>query len=460
MEHLKNKVLEGQTREVIANVIRICDEESANNAFKLPLKNKTERAAMYCGVGRSTIAKIRKEDQDRQKFNPTEPLSTPGKKRKRLSVQEKIDNADFGVIRRIIEKFYTEYKVIPTLGKMLAKIKEEMEFPYERDSLRRLLKHNGFYWRRCQNRRKILMEKPNILHLRYKFLRSIKQYRSEGKNIIYLDETWVDTNLSFKKCWQSENVFGVAENISSSGRYIVVHAGNENGFVQGAALIFKAGLSTGDYHGQMNELNFTKWIEEKLLPNIPKQTVVVMDNAPYHSVLASKVPTKSSTKGAMVKWLKDNKIQFDESKRKFELYDVVCAHKPNAENKNYKIDNLLREHGHIPLRTPPYMCELNPIELVWAEVKRFIRNHNTGDLTSTKLLELLHKGIESVSTNHWKNNVRHVIDIENKYWETDQIMEEITERLIIKVDDDESDTDSDDFDDSEEENIDSDKETN
>nr|CAH7725743.1 unnamed protein product [Callosobruchus chinensis] len=65
-----------------------------------------------------------------------------------------------------------------------------MEFSYSTESLKLLLKANGFYWRKCQNKRKILMEKPNILHWRYKYLRSIKRYREEGRNIIYLDETW------------------------------------------------------------------------------------------------------------------------------------------------------------------------------------------------------------------------------------------------------------------------------
>lgn len=77
-----------------------------------------------------------------------------------------------------------------------------------------------------------------------------------------------------------------------------------------AGLIFKAGLSTGDYHGQMNQENFTKWLEEKFLPNIESwpNSVVVLDNAPYHSVQEDKVPTKSSLKSDMVKWLSNKGI--------------------------------------------------------------------------------------------------------------------------------------------------------
>ncbi|XP_050302718.1 uncharacterized protein LOC126740645 [Anthonomus grandis grandis] len=128
------------------------------------------------------------------------------------------------------------------------------------------------------------MERPNLLHWRYKYLREIRKYRQEKRNIVYLDETWVDNDLTFKKCWQSYTVSGVISNIGSTGRLIIVHAGSVNGFVDNACLIFKAGLATGDYHGQMNKENFTRWLTEKLLPNIPPNSVIVYDNAPYHSV--------------------------------------------------------------------------------------------------------------------------------------------------------------------------------
>nr|CAH7759088.1 unnamed protein product [Callosobruchus chinensis] len=139
-----------------------------------------------------------------------------------------------------------------------------MEFSYSRESLMLLLKANGFYWSKCQNERKILMEKRNILHWRYKYLRSIRRYREEGRNFIYLDETWLD--LTFKKCWQSEDAMGVVSNISSTGHLIIVHAGSQDGFVRNACLIIKAGQASGDNNGQMNQENFTKWLSEKTFP--------------------------------------------------------------------------------------------------------------------------------------------------------------------------------------------------
>ncbi|XP_050311254.1 uncharacterized protein LOC126746895 [Anthonomus grandis grandis] len=59
----------------------------------------------------------------------------------------------------------------------------------------------------------------------------------------------------------------------------------------------------------MNRENFMKWLEEKLILNIPANSVVIFDNAPYHSVQENKVPTKSSSKKTMIDWLTANASQ-------------------------------------------------------------------------------------------------------------------------------------------------------
>ncbi|XP_050293624.1 uncharacterized protein LOC126734134 [Anthonomus grandis grandis] len=287
------------------------------------------------------------------------------------------------------------------------------------------------------------MEKPHILHWRYKYIHAIWKYRQENRNIIYMDETWVDNDLTVGKCWQSSDIFGVPSNISSTGHLIVVHAGSNNGFLENASLVFKAGQTSGDYHGQMNQTNFTQWLTEKLPPNTPANSIIVLDNAPYHSVQKDKTPTKSSLKQHMIDWLSKKGITYDPSARKYELYDLVQMHKPPNDQKNYVIDNIIRQHGHTPLRTPPYMCELNPIELTWAQVKRHIRCRNTsGDLSLTKLREVLDDARNSVTRSDWEKICQHVIHIEEKYWQTDYMMEEI-EPLVITLDNANESSDSD-----------------
>jgi hypothetical protein len=110
----------------------------------------------------------------------------------------------------------------------------------------------------------------------------IKEYCDKGHPIFYTDKSWVDSSLTFRKCWQNEEVMSVQADVNSGNRLIVLHVAGINGFLPNAALIYEAGSAMGDYHGQMNAANFEKWAVEKLIPNLPAQSVTVLDNAPYH----------------------------------------------------------------------------------------------------------------------------------------------------------------------------------
>ena len=44
-------------------------------------------------------------------------------------------------------------------------------------------------------------------------------------------------------------------------------------------------MKSADYHDEMNATeHFTEWWTDKLLSNLPEGAVIVMDNAPYHTV--------------------------------------------------------------------------------------------------------------------------------------------------------------------------------
>ena len=60
--------------------------------------------------------------------------------------------------------------------------------------------------------------------------------------------------------------------------------------MKGAKVVFKSTRKTGDYHGQMNADLFQRWFKEKLIPNIPENALIIMDNAPYHNVLTESSP--------------------------------------------------------------------------------------------------------------------------------------------------------------------------
>jgi transposase len=160
--------------------------------------------------------------------------------------------------------------------------------------------------------------------------------------------------------------------------------------------VYKAGKATGDYNGQMNSDNFEKWVNKKVIPNMAIPSVIVMDNAPYHGKQADEPPTKSSLKKDMFKYLRRHGVPCKEGMRKFTLFSLVEKIRP--KKKVYHIYTLFAAHGHTVIRLPPYMCDLNPIELAWRQINDYVRSHNTaGDKSLTRLQEFVQEAIKGVT---------------------------------------------------------------
>jgi hypothetical protein len=81
----------------------------------------------------------------------------------------------------------------------------------------------------------------------------------------------------------------------------------------------------------MNHVDFEKWVLDKLIPIQPTNSVVVMDNAPYHNIQVDKVTSQYSVKTGIIAWLHKNGISCDEKIRKQQLYFLVAANKPREK---------------------------------------------------------------------------------------------------------------------------------
>lgn len=107
---------------------------------------------------------------------------------------------------------------------------------------------------------------------------------------------------------------------------------------------------------------------------------------------------------------------------------LVKKHKPEPV---YYIDELLGEHGHTVVRLPPYHCDLNPIELIWAIVKKRIAQKNV--IGGQNVAKLAEEAFESITPQEWQNCVDHVIKIENDYFARGRTLYDDMDRLIITV---------------------------
>jgi hypothetical protein len=111
---------------------------------------------------------------------------------------------------------------------------------------------------------------------------------------------------------------------------------------------------------------FAKWLNEKLIPNLPLHCVVVLDNAPYHTIWDDKYQTKSSTKSVMTSLLQRHNIQISQNMPRAVLFDLYQKNKP-AE-PIYRADLILGQTGH-ECEHGPHHADLNPIELIWTNMK-------------------------------------------------------------------------------------------
>jgi transposase len=274
------------------------------------------------------------------------------------------------IVREYIRNANKEgaYMTLETLWQYLEEVAPEQEFSIR--TLGRALDRWGFTFGKGIRTQRF-KEKDHVVVARQCYLRRKKANR-KGKGTIrpevYLDESYVNKNHSTDFVWYYDDDGPWIQKPTGKGeRLIIMNAITKDGWVPGAKVTFKSTRKTGDYHGQMNQTMFTKWFEEKLLPNIPAHSLIIMDNAAYHNVLSPvSAPTPSCKKEKIRSWLEKNNFPVKEDCLKAELVDILTRVGPQP---TYVLDEMANSQGHEVLRTPPYHPELQPIETCWGIVK-------------------------------------------------------------------------------------------
>lgn len=365
-----------------------------------------ERTIQATGIARRTLTNILNEQN-------TGSFKSPYKNRKRETRKFDLNSLDLNFIRTTIQTYHLNQKEIVTMPKLLTTLRQNINFDGSFSTLRRIVLQIGYKWRKTVDNRRVLMERYDIQKLRYEYLKKMVQYRNDNKCIVYTDESYVLTNHFQNKGWGDENGPPLKKKLSKGQRFIIVHAGSDSGFVPNALLVYKAATTTGDYHSNMNAENYIKWVQERLIPNIPGNSVVVMDNAAYHNVRTERAPCLNARKSEMQNWLKCNSIPYTESMKKIELYTLIKQNKPNFIK--YKIDEIFNSRGIEVLRLPPYHPELNPIENIWGILKRNIASKNIQQ-TGEEMKKLINECVSHITPEMWNNTCRHVREIEDKYY--------------------------------------------
>jgi transposase len=326
--------------------------------------------------------------------------------------------------------------IVPTTASLKARLHEkEVPIEYSEEYFRQYLRSIGFLYKTL-NKRASIMETQRLKRMRWDYILQIRKYREEKRNIVYLDETWYDTHDVVSKGLVTDEINKCILNTppARGKRVIILHAGGKDGWVCNGLLLSAKNIKncSADYHQDMNSNLFETWFENQLLPNLPPNTVIVMDNASYHSRKLSPKPTKQNRKEIIIEYMKNHNIPIPPEKTTKEklLQIIKDCDLPNY----YVVDELAKKKGHAVLRLPPYYCILNPIELIWSVLKRSVRKHNNTPTLSAKVIDLVRQEADNITKELWQKCVKHVIEIENSYVSPN------IQRFVIEVDEEDDDS--------------------
>ncbi len=410
----RGRPLTPETKKLLVSVKLYFDEKR----FK-PSEPSVKRTADALGIGVATVKRVMAdynrdpkliEESAKMRGRPVHAVSVSHQEAVRSFVRSANKNG--------------EYITLSDIQDFLNKKSKDESFQIA--TLARTLNRWGFEFGKG-TRSQHLKEKDHVIAARQRYLRKMRDNRASGGDTIrpevYLDESYVNKNHSNDFIWYSgEDGPWVQKPTGKGERLIIMNAVTKSGWVSGAKLVFKSTRKTGDYHGQMNWELFKKWFSEMLLPNIPKSSIIIMDNASYHNTLSDhSPPTPQCSKARIVEWLEQNKIYCRRDCLKPELVEVLGKLAPEP---TYAIDEIARSNGHEVIRTPPYHPELQPIETCWAVVKNHVARNS--DFTMKNLFDQLEAGFAKVTGKTCTKIISRIRKIEDKFWTEDLDFDEST----------------------------------
>lgn len=382
------------------------------------------------GIGHNSVSSIISE------YRNTGTVTSPNKTRNKKCLFDQIDDLNRNSLRQKVHSFWLR-KELPTIDKILQAVNNDPTLPnFKRSTLHTTIKKLDFVFIK-QKRCSVLTETEDLLVWRHKYLYDIRKYREEGRTIYYLDEMWfshdncvnelcMDTTIRSKYDAYNKGLTTKEKNLTGKGkRLIALHIASDKGFLDGGLLCFESKNNNSDERDKMIGDNFHEWFKF-IISRLDPKSVIVMDNAPYHSVMSEKIPTTMSKNDEILTWLSSKGIQIDRPMIKAQLLRKV--QKIKSKYSSYVVDNMAKDVGHTILRLPPHHCEFNLIESAWIMVKEYVKQHNT-TCKMADVRALLIEGIKRLTSDNWKNFIEHVITEEDKMWTIDNIMDEIINNL-------------------------------
>ena len=189
----------------------------------------------------------------------------------------------------------------------------------------------------------------------------------------------------------------------------------------------------GAFVGGVTYNLFKNYFETYILPHLPPNSIVIIDNARYHRcyVPGTFVPTSAANKTQLIDFLKSLKKKASMKDTKKDLLKRAKVYKDDIKTE---LQIIAERSGHQLLYLPPYHPELNPIEYAWGRIKR-----NVAEAASYNIdlicNEILPQAFSTVTSSILNKFFSHIRKYEDHYR---NITGEEKQLLISQQDDEET----------------------
>jgi hypothetical protein len=304
-------------------------------------------------------------------------------------------------------------------------IRRRLSLPLGVRQTQRILKQLGYQWgrKRCIGTASKKQQSQRTRSFIRQLYDALQQERGGSAVIGYTDESYLHTAHANQYCWcapSSPSRNQVRGAPSKGKRLILLHAMTKYGLLSAprrgrsaaapsnvvsdedltCELIFEGLIDSEDYHKNVSGQIFMQWISNRLIPTFQrrfphKKLILVLDNAAYHHPRGEDwVNPNKMTKLELATWISDRVdhitvVRDGVSKYfgKMALFQSKGSYAPTVEEMRGWVKNYLLQHpsinrtllqqrfdqlGWLLIYTPPYQCEAQPIEMLWAYVKNYV----------------------------------------------------------------------------------------
>ncbi|KAF1767364.1 hypothetical protein GCK72_007324 [Caenorhabditis remanei] len=390
-------------------------------------------SACFLGISERTVRRL---NSDVIENGEQEDEKKKTKKEKMLALLS--DNQKNEITAYIFECYEKERNF--TLSSLLEALQENFNFPFGRTTLHGILKAMNLSYK-LKTYNPFASSRDDIARWRAWYLSEIYKLRVAGAYITYFDETWLFHGMTNTRGWLPKNstayeiarlgnlknpVPGFAAASDKGKRATVLAILTESGVLHESIDVIVSDRPPAeqlvDYHATMDANMYEQYMENvlpALLASTPpgRQPILVIDNASTHNGTEHKLPTQQNRKADLIDFLEEKGVALGSDLLKTDVYaeveSYIDRHGGRKRLTKYKVDERASSMGIRIIRTPPYHCCLSPIELVWGQLKSYLRK--TGKTTDKveMVRERAINFLKNIKEEFVAATYEHIIDVEN-----------------------------------------------